>query len=79
MRNELGKPHFGLPKRRGTTPLAATAVRAAGTSGVSPTLVKEVAATFHLPHTKYGMATAAGCWHMLPAPRGAARFYARRT
>ena len=31
---------------------------------------------FHIPHANYGMATAAGCWHMLPAPRGAVRFYA---
>ena len=36
MLSQLSKPHFGLPKRRGTTPQAFTAVRAAGTSGVSP-------------------------------------------
>ena len=36
MLSQLSKPHFGLLKRRGTTPQAFTAVRAAGTSGVSP-------------------------------------------
>ena len=76
MRNQLGKPHFGLPKRRGTTPQAFTAVRAAGTSGVSPPPGGGSHRDFHLPHANHGMATAAGCWHMLPAPRGAVRFYA---
>ena len=73
MRNELGKPHFGLPKRRGTTPLAATAVRAAGTSGVSPTLVKEVAATFlyHTPSTAWQPQRGVGiCSKHRAAPRG---------
>jgi hypothetical protein len=76
MRNQLGKPHFGLPKRRGTTPQAFTAVRAAGTSGVSPPPGGGSHRDFHLPHANHGMATAAGCWHMLPAPRGAVRVYA---
>ena len=72
MRNQLGKPHFGLPKRRGTTPQAFTAVRAAGTSGVSP-LVEEVTATstYHTQTTAWQPQRGAGiCYQRRVAPCG---------
>ncbi len=72
MGNQLGKPHVGLPERRGSTPQDFTAVRAAGTSGVSPPLVEEVTATstYHKQNTAWQPQRGAGiCYQHRVAPR----------